>query len=127
MLVLTLVLSLSHLDDPKTPPGMDPVLTSKDDDYGVTKEKPVKLGSDDEYGGPAAEQVYLRTLHDAAGKPVTFKRVGSVGKGVDGNIIDLYEVKTSTGGKFKIYIDMYHPNRAPEKQLAPKGLYKKKS
>jgi len=38
--------------------------------------------------------------------------------------MDLYVVTSSTGQKVKLYIDMYHPQNEPAKQLAPKGFYK---
>jgi hypothetical protein len=57
---------------------------------------------------------------------VKYKRVGSVGRSPDGNIMDLYEVTTSSGTIVKLYFDMYHPMNDPAKQLAPRGLYKVK-
>ena len=62
-----------------------------------TKEKPVEVGSKDEFGGPAAERTYLDSLRDSTGKPVQYQRLGSVGSGPDGHILDLYEITTSTG------------------------------
>jgi hypothetical protein len=110
----------------KVPAGVDPKLTSEDADYGYSREKPIKVGSKDEFGGPKAERAYLDSLRDEAGKGVTYHRQGSVGAGPDGNILDLYEVKTSTGRTLGLYIDMYHPKNDPKKQLAPKGLFKAK-
>jgi hypothetical protein len=110
----------------KAPEGVDPKLTSTDPGYGYSKEKPIKVGSKDEFGGPAAERTYLRTLRDEAGNPVAFERLGSVGADPDGNILDGYQVHTSTGRTMVLYIDMYHPNSDPVKQLAPKGLFKAK-
>jgi hypothetical protein len=110
----------------KPPPGVDAKLTSTDAEYGYSKEKPIKVGSRDEFGGPAAERAYFSTLRDEAGKPVTFNRIGSFGAGPDGNILDGYDVQTSTGRKLVLYIDMYHPKNDPKKQLAPKGLFKAK-
>jgi len=112
--------------DGKPPAGVDPKMTSDDADYGFTKDKPVKVGSKDEFGGPAAERAYLDGLRDADGKPVKYKRLGSVGAGSDGHILDLYLVTTSADKEFKLYLDMYHPENDPAKQLAPKGFYKVK-
>jgi hypothetical protein len=106
------------------PPGVDAKQTSADPEYGYSKEKPVKVGAKDEFGGPAAERAYLQTLRDEAGKSVKFERLGSVGVGPDGNVLDLYEVTTSTGKTLKIHIDMYHPKNDPKKQPAPAGLFK---
>jgi hypothetical protein len=110
----------------KAPAGVDSKLTSTDPDYGYSKKKPIKVGSKDEFGGPAAERAYLSTLRDEAGKPVTFERLGSFGGGPNGNLLDGYDVQTSTGRKVTLYIDMYHPKSDPKKQLAPKGLFKAK-
>jgi hypothetical protein len=114
----------SSAKEAKAPAGVNPKLTSTDPDYGYSKEKPIKVGSKDEFGGPAAERTYLNTLRDEAGKPVTFQRLGSFGAGADGNVIDGYEVTTSTDRKVTLYLDMYHPKNDPKKQLAPKGLFK---
>lgn len=96
---------------------------SDDPTYGYTKENPVKLGSPDGLrGGPAAERAYLRRLRDPAGEPVDFERVGSVGAGPDDHILDLYRLTSSGGETYEVYIDMYHPQRAPQDQPAPKGL-----
>ena len=112
--------------EPKPPTGVNPKLSSTDPEYGYSKKKPIKVGTKDEFGGPSAERAYLNTLRDEAGKPVTFERLGSFGAGPDGNVLDGYEVQTSTGRKLMLYIDMYHPKSDPEKQLAPKGLFKAK-
>lgn len=109
----------------KAPAGVDPELTSTDPDYGYSEKKPIKVGSE-ALSGPAAERAYLRTLRDEAGKPVTFRRLGSVGLGPYGNILDAYEVQTSTGRTITLFIDMYHLQSDPQKQLAPKGLFKAK-
>src|SRR5687767_3969017 len=83
----------------KGPAGVDPKGTSEDPDYGYSQKKPIKVGSKDEFGGPAAERAYLSTLRDEAGKPVTFERLGSYGVGPYGNVLDGYEIQTSTGRK----------------------------
>jgi hypothetical protein len=38
-------------------------------------------------------------------------------------MLDKYEITTSSGKKFELYIDMYHPEHTPLKQPAPKGFY----
>jgi len=110
----------------KAPAGVDPKLTSTDADYGYSQKKPIKVGAKDEFAGPSAERAYLSTLRDEAGKPVTFERLGSFAAGPDGNVLDGYQIQTSTGRKVTLYIDMYHPKSDPKKQLAPKGLFKAK-
>ena len=105
----------------KPPGGVDPKLSSADPEYGYSQKKPVKVGN-----GPSGERAYFSTLLDEAGQPVKFSRLGSYGPGPDGNILDGYEVKTSTGRTLTIYIDMYHAKNDPRQQLAPKGLFKAK-
>ena len=112
--------------EPKPPAGVNPKLSSADPEYGYSQKKPIKVGTKDEFPGPSAERAYLNTLRDEVGKPVTFERLGSFGAGPDGNVLDGYEVQTSTGRKLTLYIDMYHPKSDPKKQLAPKGLFKAK-
>ncbi|QIF03444.1 hypothetical protein [Roseimicrobium sp. ORNL1] len=126
LLLLALSLSSPAFADTKAPAGVDPSQTSTDADYGHSKEKPVKVGDKDPLKGPRAERDYLDTLRDDDGKPVRYSRIGSFGAGPDGHIIDGYNVETSTGKKFVIYIDMYHPESDPVKQPAPTGLWKAK-
>ena len=104
----------------------DPAMTSNDPEYGLTEKRPIQVGSKDEFGGPAAERAYLDGLRDEKGKPIKYERIGSAGTSAQGKPLDVYEVTTSTGTKVKLYLDMYHPNNSPEKQLAPKGLFKPK-
>jgi hypothetical protein len=116
----------AQAQEDKAPKGVDPKMTSTDPDYGYSKNKPIKVGSKDELGGPDAEHAYLKSLRDGQGKPIKFRRVASVGANSEGHIIDLYEVTTSSGKKVELFMDMYHPQNAPENQLAPKGCYKAK-
>ncbi len=106
------------------PAGVDPKLTSRDKEYGYSKMKPVKVGSKSKDAGPVAEREFLETLLDGEGKKVRFERVGSFGVGSDDHIVDGYEV-TGSDGKKMIYIDMYHPENPPKKQLAPMGFWRK--
>lgn len=108
----------------KAPEGTDPKKTSTDPEYGYSLKKPVKVGGRDELEGPTAERTYLSTLRDEAGKPVAFERIGSFVGGADGNMLDGYKIRTSTGRRLTIYIDMYHPKNDPKQQLAPQGLFK---
>ncbi len=81
------------------------------------------LGSEDEYGGPAAERVYLRHLRDSKFRPMRFERLGSYGSGPDDHIIDGYKLTTQDGQSMTIFIDMYHSDVHPFQVMAPKGLY----
>ena len=113
-------------NDAKHPKRVDLKLMSDDPEYGYSEKNPIRVGSKEEYGGPEAERAYLNSLLDATGKPVTFKRLGSAGVGPDGNVLDIYEVMIDDGTKVELWIDMYHPDKAPAKQPAPVGFYKKK-
>jgi len=60
--------------------------------------------------GPEGERAYLRRLRcDGAGQPAQFERLGSVGIGVYGNVLDEYEV-TCGGESRSVFLDMYHDN-----------------
>jgi tetratricopeptide (TPR) repeat protein len=93
-----------------------------DPEYGFSKTNPIEVG--DDVSGPHAERVYLDGLRDAAGKKVRFTRLRSVGAGPDEHILDLYEITTSSGEKVHLFLDMYHPENAPETQPAPKGFHR---
>lgn len=112
--------------DAKHPGGVNLKLMSEDPDYGYSDQKPIRVGSKEEYGGPDAEREYLRSLLDARGRPVTFKRLGSGGNDPEGHMLDLYEIRTSDGKKVLLWISMYHPKNDPAKQPAPVGFYKRK-
>lgn len=109
---------------PPPPAGVDPTLTSRNPDYGLSAKDPVKVGSKEEFGGPAAQRAYLESLRDEEGEPVAYKRIGSGGPGSGGTIVDIYEVTTSAGKKVRVYIDMYHPDYDPALQPAPAGFFK---
>ncbi|MEJ2123285.1 MAG: hypothetical protein P8Y67_03015 [Alphaproteobacteria bacterium] len=68
---------------------------------------------------PGGEHAYLRRLRCPDGKAPSYNRVGSMGHGGYGNIVDLYSVRCdSTGETHKIYMDMYHPGYV-EKRPVP--------
>jgi len=94
--------------------------TSQADDYGLSANNPVQLGSKDELGGPEAERVFLWHIEDAAGKRYHWTREGSVGPGPDGHMIDVFS--SPEAGLKKIYIDMYHPKIHPFHATAPRGF-----
>ena len=113
-------------EDAKHPKRVNLKLMSDDPTYGYTAKNPILVGSKEEFSGPKEEREYLQSLLDAQGEPITFKRLGSGGKSPHGNILDMYEVTTSDGSKVMLWIDMYHPKAAPDKQPAPVGFYKKR-
>jgi hypothetical protein len=101
-------------------------LMSDDPTYGYSQKNPIKVGSEDEFGGPAAEREYLESLLGPDGTPIKFVRQGSGGKSPDGNIMDIYQITIADGSEYILWIDMYHPKSKPARQPAPVGLYKKK-
>lgn len=104
---------------------INPAQTSEDPTFGYTKENPVKLGSQsDEQGQKAASShVYLKQLRDKAHLPFKYIRIGNVGAGNDGHIVDLYKLTDSVGTESKVFIDMYHPDSNPLDCMAPKGMF----
>ena len=66
---------------------------------------------------PAGQRSYLRRLRCAGGEKPAFKRGGSVGEGVYGNIIDLYSVTCPGAAPVEVYMDMYH--EGPEIRPSP--------
>lgn len=98
--------------------------SSDDPTYGFSKENPVKLGGADPGESVDASYYYLKLLRDSNGKPCRYRRLGSVGAGADGHILDLYLIVDSTGAEYKIFLDMYHPEIHPKEAKAPKGFSK---
>lgn len=107
---------------PSAADDVNPAQTSDDETYGYTKENPVKLGSQRDES-VSSSYVYLRQLRDKARHPFKFVRIGNVGAGADGHIIDLYKLNDSVGAEFKIFVDMYHPESNPLDCKAPKGMF----
>jgi hypothetical protein len=68
---------------------------------------------------PGGERAYLQRLRCPDGTTPSFNRVGSMGHGGYGHIVDLYSVRCAdTGITHKIYMDMYHPGYV-EKRPVP--------
>lgn len=59
---------------------------------------------------PAGEHAYLRRLRCSDGRAPAFQRMGSVGIGVYGNIVDGYHVSCGSAppGDVHVHMDMYH-------------------
>ena len=61
--------------------------------------------------GPSGEHAYLSRLRCLEGDAPLFERLGSVGEGPYGRILDIYEVRCVVGERSAdVYMDMYHPN-----------------
>lgn len=108
------------------------LLSTDDLTYGYSKHNPIKLGTPTH--SPLGERVYLFKLRDKNFLPFKFFRLGNVGVGIDGHVIDLYKIIDSDGKEYELYIDMYHPELCeitfehyqptirPEGCIAPNGL-----
>jgi hypothetical protein len=59
--------------------------------------------------GPPGEHAYLALLRCPDGEAPSYERLGSVGEGPYGGILDLYELYCGPGEPVRIYMDMYHP------------------
>lgn len=57
---------------------------------------------------PAGEREYLRRLRCADGQPPKFERVGNLGKGPYGNVVDGYTVECPGAVPRAVVMDMYH-------------------
>lgn len=63
---------------------------------------------------PAGQHAYLRRLRCADGRAPAFERIGSMGAGPYGSIVDAYAVTCagSTPAESEIHMDMYHSGHA---------------
>ena len=59
---------------------------------------------------PAGQHAYLRRLRCSDGRAPAFERLGNLGIGVYGNIIDGYRVSCGDAppGRVEVHMDMYH-------------------
>jgi hypothetical protein len=106
-----------------TEPAVEtPQNVSDDATFGYTKENPIKMGGADLSEGIAGSKYYLRSLRDKHNKPFNVSRIGNVGPGEDGHIVDLYQLIDSEGTTFKLYVDAYHPEIHPKEAKTPKGM-----
>ena len=110
------------VERPPLPAASNPQDSSEDPTFGYTRENPIKMGGADLSEGIAGSKYYLRSLRDKNNKPFTVSRIGSVGPGEDGHIIDLYQLIDSEGTKYKLYFDVYHPEIHPKEAKTPKGM-----
>jgi hypothetical protein len=66
---------------------------------------------------PKGEYAYLRRLRCPDGQAPAASRVGNVGTGVYGNIVDLFQVTCPGAASVQVYMDMYHDG--PETRPVP--------
>lgn len=70
---------------------------------------------------PPGQRAYLARLRCSDGNAPDFYRIGNVGAGVYGNIVDAYDVTCADGAtpeQTTVYMDMYHRGHV-EKQPVP--------
>lgn len=92
-------------------PSSDPELSVTDGALG-SAENPVRCN------GPEGQRRYLSRLRGPDGQPVRFERLGNVGSGVYGNIVDLYIVESADGSTRKeVFMDMYFPGHVENKPV----------
>lgn len=61
--------------------------------------------------GPSGEREYLNQLRCSEGDAPQYERLGSVGEGPYGRILDIYDLLCMAGGRSaQLYMDMYHPD-----------------
>jgi hypothetical protein len=71
---------------------------------------------------PAGEREYLSRLRCSDGAAPQFRRIGNAGVGVNGNIVDVYDVRCPNGEprQSQIWMDMYYPSH--RENGAPPGF-----
>lgn len=67
-----------------------------------SEENPVRAS------GAAGQRAYLSRLNCPAGGKPAFHRLGSVGIGIYGYIMDIYALQCPGGAEFTAYMDLYH-------------------
>ncbi|HJN60063.1 MAG TPA: tetratricopeptide repeat protein [Alphaproteobacteria bacterium] len=67
--------------------------------------------------GPPGERQYLMRLRCPEGDAPAFGRLGSVGEGPYGRIMDVYDVQCGGDGSAEVYMDMYHQNHNEQRPL----------
>ena len=77
-----------------------------------SQENPVRVG------GPGGQRAYLSRLRCEDGRYPEFERIGSMGVGPWGYIVDGYSVVCASGQKATIFMDMYH-SRHQEDRTVP--------
>lgn len=78
----------------------------------VEPNEAAPLGSDRapvKAAGAVGERAYLGRLRSADGSTPKWQRRGNIGVGVNGNIIDLYDIEEANGNVVSICMDMYYP------------------
>lgn len=80
-------------------------------DKAIEKASAFALGSQENpvrASAPTGQRAYLDRLRCADGKAPVYNRVGNVGPGIYGYIVDWYSVQCAEQAAVSIYMDMYH-------------------
>lgn len=99
---------------------------------GKTKEDAVPLCMADEGDEPRSDYAYIAEYQCPDGSmPLEGKlrlgaaaRVGNVGKGPDGHVVDLYEIPCTTG-RIRVFVDGYHCKSDELNEVDPNHLTRK--
>jgi len=92
-------------------------------DYGFDKDKAIIIGFFETKAGPIAEEIYLSLLRDRFNRPFSYRRLGNVGTGQTGGVIDKYVLTTADNTELIVYTDSYHPAVLPYAVPALLGMH----
>ncbi|MEP2735545.1 MAG: hypothetical protein ABJP34_04530 [Erythrobacter sp.] len=125
--------SASSISDAEASDILAAMLSGKSRTQGSELEKALEkasafpLGSNENpvrVQGPVGQRAYLSRLKCADLKTPKFFRVGNLGPGVYGNIVDMYEVTCpgSSPEKTEVVMDMYHSGNKEDRPIDGFGI-----
>jgi hypothetical protein len=76
-----------------------------------SQKNPVRVG------GPGGQRAYLSRLRCEDGRYPEFERIGSMGVGPWGSIVDGYSVVCASGQKATVFMDMYHSQHLEDRTV----------
>ncbi|WP_427789789.1 hypothetical protein [Brevundimonas diminuta] len=71
---------------------------------------------------PPGQRAWLDRLRCEDGSAPGYQRLGSIGIGGDGHVVDAYEVRCADQPALVIHMDMYHPGYVEAEAPAPFSL-----
>jgi hypothetical protein len=123
MLALTTGCATTHKDAMVLKGGLfGPAMSRAELNRAIAKAAAFPLGDEKNpvrVNMPPGEQAYLARLRCSDGTAPAYRRDGSLGTGVYGNILDLYSVSCATGAPAaaKVHMDMYHPDHSETRAI----------